>query len=68
MSRERIEMLIADRVYEAEKVRAAMAGHDRLEVAVLSFGAFCGVYGMICEPERSHVLPRLRVVTGRGAA
>lgn len=68
MSRERIEMLILDRVYEAEKVHAAMVGHDRLEVAVLSFGAFCGVYSLIVEPERPYVWQRPRVVIGRGNA
>lgn len=68
MSRERIEMLIAARVYEAEKVHAAMLGCGRLEIAVLSFGAFCGVYALAVEAERPYVWPRPRIVTGRGAA
>jgi hypothetical protein len=58
MSRESIEMAIADKVYQGEKLNAAMLGHDRLELAMLSFGAFCGVYSLIIEPERPAVWPR----------
>lgn len=66
MSRSSVEMAIADKTYEAEKRNAAMVGHDRLETAMLSFGAFCGVYSLASEPEREAVWPRTdTTVTGR---
>ncbi len=64
MSRAQIEMLIADRAYEAEKVHAAMLGHDRLDIALLSFGAFCGVLLIAGEAQRSAVLTRFRPIRG----
>lgn len=67
MSRDSIELAIADRVYMAEKANAAALGHGFADVVVLSVGAFCGVLQLACEPERPAVLTRFRAISGRGA-
>lgn len=60
-----IHMVIAEKVYEAEKLNAKMLGLDRLEVAMLSFAAFCGVYVLALEAERPAVLTRFRPMVAR---
>lgn len=66
MSRSSIEMAIIDRVYEAEKINAAMVGYDRMDVAMMAFGAFCGAWCIANEPERAYVWQEPKMITGRG--
>ncbi len=65
MSRESIEMAIADRTYNAEKRNATALGHDTLDVAMMSFGTFCEVLSLACEPDRNLVLTRFRPLTAK---
>ena len=60
MRRAQIEMLIAGRVFEAERANAAALGHDGIDVAWLSLGAFCGVLILANEAEPAAVLTRFR--------
>lgn len=62
MSRAQIEMLIADKVLAAEMANAAALGHDGLDIAGLSFGAFCGVLILAGAAERQAVLTRFRPI------
>ena len=52
------DIQIAQRVYEAEKCNAEALGYDTMDVAMLSFGAFCGVLSLAYDPERPAVLTR----------
>lgn len=58
MGREAIETAIADRVYQAERVAAAMLGYDRGDGAMLALGAFCGVLEIARADDRPAVWPR----------
>lgn len=58
MSRAFIELAIADRVYDAEKRACAALGHDAIDRATYSLGAFCGVLQIALAPDRPAVWPR----------
>ena len=60
MSESSIHMAIAEKVYMVEKLNAAMLGHDGMDMAMLAFGAFCGVLSLAHDPERPAVLTRFR--------
>lgn len=66
MSRFSIEMLIANKTYETEKRNSDMLAHDRLDQAVLSFGAFCGVLSLANETDRPAVHLPCRMIGRNG--
>jgi hypothetical protein len=63
MSKSSVHMAIAEKTYEAEKVNAKMLGFDGLDMAMLAFGAFCGVLSLAHDPERPAVLTRFRPIS-----
>lgn len=66
MTRSSVEMAICDKVYQAEKRNAAMVGYDKVDVAMMAFGAFCETWSRTFEPDRPAVWPRTdTTVTGR---
>jgi hypothetical protein len=67
MSREQIELRIAEGVYQSERVDAAALGHDGIDICLLSVGAFCGVLTLACDPDRPAVLTRFRPIVRRSA-
>jgi hypothetical protein len=60
MSQSSIAIRAAELAYEAEKRNAKALGHDRLDSAVLSFGAFCDVLTLAYSDDRPIVRPRFR--------
>ena len=53
----------AELAYEAEKRNAKALGHDRLDVAVLSFGAFCDTLLLAYSDDRTAILTRFRTIS-----
>ncbi len=62
MSESSIHITIADKVFEAEKRDAAALGHDRMDVALLAFGAFCEVWSLSIAEDRPAVNLPLRMI------
>lgn len=60
--REAVELKVADLAYQAEKCHAAALGHDRLDVAMLSIGTFCGVLLLACADDKPATLTRFRMI------
>ena len=52
----------AEIAYEAEKRNAKALGHDGLDVAVLSFGAFCDVLVLAYSEDRPAILTTFRTI------
>ena len=64
MSRWEIETAIAYKTCAWERSNLAALGHDALDIAMMGFGAFCGVLVIACEDERPAVWQAPRTVTG----
>lgn len=55
-----VAIRVAELAYEAEKRNAKVLGHDGLDVAMLSFGAFCDTLLLAYSSDRPAVEPRFR--------
>jgi hypothetical protein len=55
-----VAIRVAELAYEAEKRNAKVLGHDGLDVAMLSFGAFCDTLLLAYSNDRPVVEPRFR--------
>jgi capsular polysaccharide biosynthesis protein len=58
MTQAAIAAAIAHKVYEAEQINAAMLGHDRVDRALLSYGAWTETFARAFEADRPAVWPR----------
>jgi hypothetical protein len=65
MTRWEIETAIAEKTCAWEKANLAALGHDAIDVAMLGYGAFCGVLVLAVTDERPAVWPTPRTVTGK---
>lgn len=55
MTQSSIAATIAHKVYEAERINAAALGHDRIDIAVLSYGAWTETFCRAFEADRPAV-------------
>lgn len=66
MTRTSTAAAIAQMVYEAERINAAALGHDSIDIAVLSYGAWTETFCRAFETDRPAVHLPCRMI-GRGS-
>lgn len=65
MSRASVAAAIAHKVCDAEKINAAMLGHDLLDIVWMSYEAWTETFNRAFETERPYVWQRPRTIRGR---